>query len=68
MEQIDDGEEDHNVLAVFVDENLTVDDNGKRTLTEFVSHVFDHLPSKVVEPGDFYDKERALSELEKARD
>src|SRR3989344_4253782 len=48
MEQIEDGKEDHNVLARLNGEEATVGPEIKEKLTEFVSHVFDHRIGKVV--------------------
>lgn len=61
-------EEDHNVLAIFPDENTVIDDKVKEKLREFVSHVFDHLPNKKVRAGDFLDRDEALRYIEKCKD
>jgi len=52
-------EEDHNVLACLVGEQAEVTEEVKNKLTEFVSHVFDHLEGKVVNVGAFLGKEAA---------
>jgi len=67
MEQIDDGEEDHNILAVPVGEVAAVNDEVKEKLTDFIDHVFDHL-DKTVEVGRFLGIDAALSEIEKTQD
>ena len=59
MEQIEDGKEDHNVLARLKGENGEIGDKVKKELTEFVLHVFDHKPGKVVKVGRFLGKEDA---------
>src|SRR3990167_3864668 len=48
MEQIEDGKEDHNILAKLEDEETSIDEKTKEDLTEFVLHVFDHRIGKVV--------------------
>ncbi len=53
-------EEDHNVLAVFPDENIKIDDIVEKKLRDFVLHVFDHLPNKKVSVKDFLSKDVAL--------
>lgn len=67
MEQIDDGEEDHNILAVPVGEVAVVNEVVKEKLTDFIDHVFDHL-DKTVEVGRFLGIDEALIEIEKTKD
>lgn len=59
MEQIEDGKEDHNILARLSEEDAEVDDKDIEELTEFISHVFDHRAGKVVKVGRFLGKEEA---------
>lgn len=61
-------EEDHNVLACLTEEQVEVTDEVKSKLTDFVSHVFDHLEGKVVEVGSFLNKEAAEREIRKTQD
>jgi len=61
-------EEDHNILAVLEGENFKIDDTSKDKLSEFVSHVFDHLPDKKVKVGNFLDEKKAIEYIEKCRD
>ncbi len=61
-------EEDHNILACLIDEPVEVTDEIKSTLTEFVSHVFDHIEGKVVKVGTFLGKEAAEQEIKKTQD
>ena len=63
MEQIEDGKPDHNVLAVFLGEVAAPTRTMIETLTEFVSHVFDHVPSKSIQVGEFRGREAALSHI-----
>jgi inorganic pyrophosphatase len=53
MEQTEDGQQDHNVLANLINEPMAVDGAVQRQLTEFVTHVFDHIPGRVVRAGRF---------------
>ncbi len=68
MEQIEDNEEDHNILAKLCEEEALVSERIKETLTEFVSHVFDHRVGKVVKVGRFLDKKEAEKHIEKCLD
>jgi len=68
MEQIEDGEIDHKVLAVIHDEPETLDDDIKQTLAEFARHVFDHIPGKTMHIGAFRDREPALEYVRQHRD
>jgi inorganic pyrophosphatase len=55
MEQFEDGQIDHNVLAVLPGEDPKLTSEVKQTLCEFVSHVFDHIPGKKIQTGEFRD-------------
>lgn len=66
MEQFENEQPDHNILATLVGEETVLTDEIKQNLTEFVSHVFDHRPGKVVRVGNFLDKESALAEIKKS--
>lgn len=61
-------EQDHNMLAIFPDEKIKIDNKIKDSLREFVLHVFDHLPNKKVRVGNFLSQDEALKYLEKCRD
>ena len=60
MEQIEDGEIDHKILAVMESDPVTLDEGIKQTLVEFADHVFDHIPGKTMRIGAFRDQEAAL--------
>lgn len=60
IEQMEDGKEDHNVLAVIRGEEELLDVVTRQVLIEFISHVFDHIPGKMIQAGDFRGKEAAL--------
>lgn len=68
MEQFEDGKEDHNVLAVLRDEAYPICDQTKITLTDFVIHVFDHVPGKSITVGEFRDRQAAEEFILRHRD
>ena len=68
MEQIEDGEEDHNVLAVVQGENLEVDHGTRTKLTNFVCHVFDHVRGKQIRVGKFLGVHEAETQVLRCRD
>lgn len=53
MQQIEDGEQDHNVLAVIEGEEFELSDSIKATLTSFVMNVFAHIHGKHMCVGEF---------------
>ena len=59
MEQIEDGEEDHNVLAIPVGETLRITPEIERILTEFVMNVFAHVEGKQMRVGRFLNAQEA---------
>jgi inorganic pyrophosphatase len=65
MEQMEDGEEDHKILALLPGEESPFDESVRGKLIEFVSHVFDHMPGKQIIAGKFHGREAALNYLEK---
>lgn len=64
MEQIEDGEEDHKVLAILPGDQYQLDDSVRKTLIEFVTHVFEHIPGKQISVGAFHGREAALRYVE----
>ena len=58
-------EVDHNVLAYLNNEEINIDDEVKNNLSDFIAHVFDHLPNKKIRVGNFLDENFALKYLEK---
>ena|SRR5215813_4787507 len=64
MEQIEDGEEDHKILAGMPGDATEINDDTRRILREFVSHVFDHIPDKVITVGAFGGPEEAIRHVE----
>lgn len=68
MQQVEDGEVDHKVLAVLDGEREELNESIKRTLIEFARHVFDHVPGKIMEVGRFLDKTAALEHVRASQD
>lgn len=68
MEQIEDGKEDHNILARLSGEGAAVDERTKSKLTEFVSHVFDHKVGKIVKVGRFLGKDETEKYIKQCLD
>src|SRR5271154_4930788 len=68
MEQIEDGKEDHNVLAVIRGEEARLDSETEQALAEFVSHVFDHVAGKEVQAGGFRSRESAIDYVTQHQD
>jgi inorganic pyrophosphatase len=68
MEQIEDGENDHNVLAVPVGETFELTDEVQETLRDFVLHVFEHVPGKQMYVGQFLGPEAALDLIRNCQD
>lgn len=62
----DSGENDPKILAVLAGESATVDEKMKAVLEDFVMHVFDNQPGKVLKVGNFLGKEEALAVIEKS--
>lgn len=65
FEQLEDGKEDHKILAVLKNEEAEITDDLKRELTDFVMNVFNHRPEKTMKVGEFYEVKKA-EELIKA--
>lgn len=68
MEQMEDGKEDHNVLAVIRGEDKPLDRRIKEVLVEFVSHVFDHVAGKKISAGVFRSRECAVDYITRLED
>lgn len=68
MEQIEDGEIDHNLLAAIGGEGLRLTSELKQTLIEFVTHVFDHIPGKKIQVGEFHGSEAAIQHIRRHQD
>jgi inorganic pyrophosphatase len=67
LEQIEDGEIDHKVLAVPSGAAAAIDDGVIAALKEFISGVFSHVPDKRMEIGRLLDRNAAESYLRQCR-
>jgi len=61
FEQIEDGQEDHNILAVRSGERFEITPDVQDELRDFVLNVFADIPGKRIAVGRFLGKEAALS-------
>jgi|SRR5215471_9012554 len=61
FEQIEDGKEDHNILAVPAGERFELTSEVQDALRDFVMNVFSDVPGKSMTVGRFLGKEEALS-------
>ena len=68
LEQIEDGEEDHNILAILPDESPALDERLLETFRDFISHIFDHVPGKRIDVGRLLPAEAAIRRIEECRD
>jgi inorganic pyrophosphatase len=68
MEQIEDGQVDHNVLATLLGEDPKLTPKLEHQLTEFVRHVFDRIPGENTQTGAFLGKSAAAEHIAKYRD
>lgn len=67
LEQYDEGQADHNVLAVLPGERLLIDDATEHRLRDFLAHVFDHLPEKRISVGRLLGKAEAEALIQQSR-
>ena len=63
LEQIEDGDEDHNVLAALPGEAPEIDQAMMDTFQEFTLHVFDHIPGKEITVGRLLPREAAEAHI-----
>jgi hypothetical protein len=63
MEQIEDGNVDHNVLAKLPGENIELTAGIQTILTDFVLNVFAHQAGKQITVGRFLDAEYAAAHI-----
>lgn len=67
LEQIEDGEVDHKVLAVPTGESFVLDEKTVGILKEFIAGVFAHVPGKRMQIGRLRDRSAAESYLDGCR-
>ena len=68
MEQLEDGKQDHNILAALVGESVLLTESVKSELKSFVTHVFDNQIGKSIDVGEFLDVAEALGLIEQCTD
>jgi len=68
MEQFEDGQDDHNVLACPVGEIPEMDTDVQERLTSFVLGVFAHIEGKRISVGRFLGADAAVSHVLEHRD
>jgi inorganic pyrophosphatase len=68
LEQTQDGDVDHDVIAVPAGEAARLPRDAEPILREFIAHVFDHLPDKVLATGALLDGSSAEEFIAACRD
>ncbi|MAF80837.1 hypothetical protein CL628_02375 [bacterium] len=68
LEQFENGTEDHNIIAVFDDEDIEFTDEIKGELTEFINGVFEHRKDMIVRVGIFFGAKEAMKLIEESQD
>jgi inorganic pyrophosphatase len=68
LEQVEDGEIDHKVLAAPAGERPVLDDTIVTVLDDFIGGVFAHLPGKRMEIGELLDRSAAEGYVRACRD
>jgi len=68
LQQVEDGEEDHNILARLPEEWPQIDESVEATFREFISHVFDHVPGKRILVGRLLGKDAAERHIRACQD
>jgi inorganic pyrophosphatase len=67
LEQVEDGEIDHKILAVPAGTQVTIDQEVLRALTHFISGVFAHVPGKEMRIGRLLGREAAEAYVQGCR-
>ena len=68
MEQFEDKELDHKVLARLLSDEIEIDSNVRETLTEFTYRLFEHFEGTQVRVGKFLEGEHAEALIVACRD
>jgi inorganic pyrophosphatase len=66
FEQVEDGKEDHNILAVQAGEEFELDLAVEDVLRDFVMNVFADVPGKSMTVGRFLGRDDALALIERS--
>lgn len=64
LEQIEDGETDHKLIAVPKGEIIAIDDSVVSAIRHFAANVFKHVPGKKMEIGRLLDADAACTYLQ----
>lgn len=64
MEQFEDGNDDHNVLARVIGDSSDVTEDTKATLADFVLNVFRHVQNKRIMVGRFLPAHAAMAHVQ----
>ncbi len=68
LEQVEDSEVDHKVLAVLLGERIALDDVVVASLKHFISGVFAHVPGKRMQIGRLLSRPEAEAYVQACRD
>ncbi len=68
LEQVEDGEVDHKVIAVLPGGGGKIDDAAMAALKNFIANVFAHVPGKQMKIGRLLNRKAAQDYLLKCRD
>jgi len=66
FEQIEDGKEDHKILAILPGEVVIITEEIKEIFRDFVKNVFSHRPGKTISIGRFLGKDEGTTLLDKS--
>ena len=70
LEQLEDGIEDNNILAVLPEDKNKIDLNKDiiKNITDFILHVFENIPGEKIEIGNILGKKETLEYIKKCLD
>jgi inorganic pyrophosphatase len=68
LEQVEDGEIDHKVLAALAGEDVALDDAAVAAVADFIAGVFAHIPGKRVTLGRLLPRVDAEAYVRRCRD
>jgi len=68
LEQVEDGEVDHKVLAVLVGERIALDDVVAASIKRFITEAFAHVPGKRMDIGRLLPRPAAEAYVQSCRD
>ena len=68
LEQVEDGEVDHKVVAMLIGERIVLDDAVVASFKRFITGVFAHLSGKRIEIGRLLSRSHAEAYIHACRD